>query len=210
VNLCRFIDKVKRLDNDLQFRSFFSLQPYQLHSFTAMSDRSLIDGFLKGDNQSYKTIKEWIVVVIRSSSKAPGISADDIESDTIYKLLTNLRGGQFRFESSLKTYVQKITRFTLIDALRRNRGIPDGQEVVETAVDPDNFSDALETKEKMVIYQRIHSLMAPDCRDLWRMVFQDELPYAQVAKLLNIGVGAVKTRFHRCKEKAIEIRKKIT
>jgi len=176
-----------------------------------MSDRSLIDGFLKGDSQSYKTIKEWIVVVIRTRAWAPGISADDVESDTVVKLLTNLREGQFRFESSLKTYVQRITRYTLIDVVRRNlRNRQDGQELVEAAADPDDFRDAFEDEEELVLYQRVLSLIGPECRSLWKMIFDDELPHARIADSLHISVAAVKTRVHRCKEKAIEIRKKIT
>ncbi len=176
-----------------------------------MSDRSLIDGFLEGDRQSHKTIQEWIVVVIRAGSWAPGVSADDITSDTVYKLLTNLRDGQFRFESSLKTYVQKITRFTIIDAVRRNRRAHQGgQDLVESAPDPDNFSEAFDDREERALYERILSLIGPDCRAMWKMIFHDELPYAEIAESLKISVGAVKTRVLRCKEKAIEIRKRIS
>jgi len=176
-----------------------------------MTDRELIDGFLKGDNQHYKAIHEWIALVIRSRSWVPGISEDDLASDTIYKLLTNFRDRQFRFESSLKTYVQKITRFTIIDAVRRNRRTHHGgQDLVDTAPDPDSFLDAFQDDEELALYQRIVSLIGPECRSMWQLIFHNELPYAEIAKSLHISVGAVKTRVLRCKEKAIEIRKRIT
>jgi RNA polymerase sigma factor (sigma-70 family) len=176
-----------------------------------MSDRELIAGFLEGDSRACATIQEWITVVVRSRSWNQGSLADEIVSDTTFKLLTNLRDGQFRFESSLKTYVQRIARFTIIDASRRNRWTqPDGNEIVDSAPDPVDLSKEYEKKEQWAIYQRIVALIGLECRAMWKMIFYDELPYSQIAKTLNISVGAVKTRVLRCKEKAIEIRKKIT
>jgi RNA polymerase sigma factor (sigma-70 family) len=175
-----------------------------------LSDRDLIDGFLRGDKPAHQTIREWVDIVIRSAPLNSSVSYEDVEADVIEKLLGNFRGGRFRFESSLKTYVQKVTKFTIIDAGRRCRRLQtDLEDVMDEVADPDQFIELFERKEEYAIYLRVYDLIGEDCRRLWKMLFQEELPSAEIAKRIGITLGTLKTRTFRCKEKAIELVKKI-
>jgi RNA polymerase sigma factor (sigma-70 family) len=141
----------------------------------------------------------------------PSISCEDISSDTIEKLLYIFRDGTFRSESSLKTYVQKITKFTMIDAMRRRRRIQnDSQEILDEAVDPDSFTEVFERAEEYALYRRMYDLIPMECRNLWKMLFHEELSQAEAAERIGITGGALKTRVFRCKERAREIIRRIS
>ena len=64
-------------------------------------------------------MREWTSSIIRSHLWDNRVTPEDVQSDTVVKLLLNLREESFRLESSLKTYVQRITLYTLVDAIRR-------------------------------------------------------------------------------------------
>ena len=174
-----------------------------------MSDREIIEGFLKGDPRIYEIVREWICIVLRSARYGSSLSEEDIAADTIAKLLTNLRENNFRFDSALKTYVQRITRYTLIDALRSSRFTKTNQALVEETVDPSDQLAEFEDREEQELFALIMEKMDRKCTNLWRMIFHEELPYRKIAEKLNITEGAVKTRVLRCKEKAMELGKKM-
>ncbi|HEY6191109.1 MAG TPA: sigma-70 family RNA polymerase sigma factor [Bacteroidota bacterium] len=175
-----------------------------------MSDSSIIEGFLKGRTQDYTLVVSWIKDVVHARVWVSGIEPDDIISDTTNKLLVNLRSKLFRFESSLKTYVQKIARFTLIDAVRRNRNAP--AHIPKESLEPTDGTNpheiAVENEEAM-IFRRILGSIDEKCRELWKMVFQDCLNYKEIARRLAISENAVKTRVFRCKETGIKLMKKM-
>lgn len=180
-------------------------------TYGAMSDREIIDGFLKGDPQSHSMVEEWINSVLRASSGNPGVSSQDIARDTIEKLFRNLCEGKFRFDASLKTYVQRIARYTMIDEMRGKRFTrTDNNFTIDGARDPGDLFKVFEDDEELRLFRRIVNRMDEGCRNLWRLIFHEELPYREVAAQLNISEGAVKTRVLRCKQKAIEIRKDLT
>ena len=66
------------------------------------------------------------------------------------------------------------------------------------------------TKEERKTLWRVYRLMSADCRRLWKMIFWDNLSYSQIAERVGIKEGTVKSRFARCKEKAILLRRKLT
>lgn len=176
-----------------------------------LNDRQIIRGFLEGNEEEYRIIVGWIDEVIRTCLWNDGILPQEVVSDTSYKLLTNFRSDQFKYNSSLKTYVQRITRFTIIDAVRnRRRAVSLQQQQIDP---PDDASDPLqimETDEEQHLFDRIVDLLDEKCRKLWILIFDERKNYRQIAEQLRISEGAVKTRMFRCKEEAIAIRKRIT
>ena len=175
-----------------------------------MSDEEIIRGYLEGNTKDYGVIVGWIREVVNTTLWVEGVAADDIISDTTYKLLVNFRAYRFKYQSSLKTYVQKITRFTIIDTIRshkRAREYLSGNNL--QPLENKSPLDIFEDEEEVTIFNRIFSLINEQCRQLWEMIFHDLLSYKEIAKKLNISEAAVKTKAFRCKEEAIEIRKKI-
>ncbi len=92
-----------------------------------VTDKERIRGFLEGSTQEYREILGWITTVVRSRLWEDRVAPDDVIGDTLMKLLLTFREDSFRLESSLKTHVQRITLYTLIDAARRQkRFVADG------------------------------------------------------------------------------------
>jgi RNA polymerase sigma factor (sigma-70 family) len=175
-----------------------------------VSDTELIERFLKGDPGAVRTIQDWVREVVQARVWIRGVSAEDIASDTMLKLLLALREDKFRFESSLKTYAQRIARFTIVDSIRNHRrALEYARQAAYEEKGTSDPEDPFESAEEFTLFQRVMSLAGDECRALWGMIFQESLDYSEIARKLKISVGAVKTRVFRCKKKAIDIGKKL-
>jgi len=175
-----------------------------------MKDSTLIVSFLGGTPTAIKIITDWIRAVVFHSNWHDYENAEDVVSDTVYKILNLLRADKFRGESSLKVYVSRIARYTVIDAIRRERR---AREIVVENVEQPREIDSPETEyleaEKWSIFQRIFDLIDEKCRHLWKLIFVERLSYAAIAIREKSSENAVKVRAFRCREKAISIRDKI-
>ena len=172
-------------------------------------DKKIAEGFLAGKREEYCIVSDWISQVVKFRNWGLDKYHDDIMQDVLLKLYDNLRENRFQFRSSLKTYVYKIAKFTCIDYLRKYSSMQQKEvELTETRSN-DNLEEKAERKERKEIFWRIYRLMPEECQKLWNMIFFENLSYSQIAQKLRIKEGTVKSRFFRCKEKAIEIRKKL-
>jgi len=172
-------------------------------------DRKIIQGFLAGRKEDYQTITRWISGVVRLGSWGLGRYSDDIIQDALLKLYINLKENRFQFRSGLKTYVYQISKFTCIDYLRKHSSKEQKEvRLVENrTIDP---REDEKRKEQEEFFWRIYNLTSEECRHLWQMIFWENLSYSQIAQKLNLKGGTIKSRFARCKEKAIWLRKKLT
>ena len=176
-----------------------------------MTDQELIQGFLKGGKQEYKQVVSWITEVVRSKLWAERVTSDDVIADTTMKLLLNLREDSFRIESSVKTYVQRIALYTLVDASRREKKFnSDPVDDDFAATDTANPHEKLEHDEEAEIFERIVGMMPEKCRHLWEMAFGDKLECKEIGNKLGMSEGAVRTTLSRCKDRASELYKKLT
>jgi RNA polymerase sigma factor (sigma-70 family) len=175
-----------------------------------LSDQDVIEGFLAGKSKPYAIVSDWIKAVVNYLAHHERLSADDIIGDTLEKLIRLFREEAFKGESSLKTYVQRITKYTIVDAARRTvvtrtDPIPDNFDVAADG-DPEVLAEEAETK---TIYQRMLERISAGCRDIWKKIFVEEKTYKQIAAELGISEGAVKVRVFRCKDEATKIVEKL-
>lgn len=128
--------------------------------------------------------------------------------DVLLKVYVSLKESKFQFKSSLKTYVYRIAKFTCIDYLRRYSS-KEKKEVELLQIGALDPQEDQQEQNQADTFWRIHRLISQECRELWEMIFWQNLPYTQIAKKLDISEGTVKSRFFRCKEKAIQLKKKL-
>ena len=175
------------------------------------SESGTIQGFIDGEEAAHGTVSEWIRSVVSARLWVEGVSAEDVVSDTILKLLLNFRAGRFRNESSLKTYIQRITRFTIINAVRRHEAEQRClQALQDDAPGGKTPAELTEEKEQARIFSRIFSLIDERCKEIWHLIFKEGLTYREIGRRTGVSEGAVRTRVFRCKEEAIEIRQRIS
>jgi RNA polymerase sigma factor (sigma-70 family) len=176
-----------------------------------LRDQNIIEGFLAGGKAEYEILVQWIEELTRIKLHIKSVSSEEIVSETMYKLLNTFRSDSFQLREKLKSYVQAVAAYTIIDHVRfrqRYTELPEGEDF--DPPDPSRIEEDVHTKEEQVIASRIFALMSEECRKLWHLRFVDDLDYREIGARLGLTEGTVKVRFHRCKKQAIAIREKIT
>jgi RNA polymerase sigma-70 factor (ECF subfamily) len=166
-------------------------------------DATVIKGFLAGEKWACAQIDHWILSVLRSRHWNLATHHEDIHQDVLVRLVEALSG--FEGRSSLKTYVCRIAMYTSIDVYRRERRLTFLSEPIDELDIPDPAPGPLkqlEAVERKEILKRLVMRASAECRDLWRMVYFERLPYHRIAGRMGVEVGTVKSRASRCREKA--------
>jgi RNA polymerase sigma-70 factor (ECF subfamily) len=171
----------------------------------------LVRGFIQGEKKAYSRVDGWITQVVRNGRWNLGADTQDIAQDIRLILIENLQNDKFQYRSSLKTYVWRVAKYTCIDHLRCRRQLLSMDEKEIELEDPGKDpSEELNEKERKEIFIGIFRCLPQHCRDLWRMIWEEKLSYQQIAERLQISEGTVKSRVARCKERAIELGRKIS
>jgi RNA polymerase sigma factor (sigma-70 family) len=171
-----------------------------------MTDKDIIDGFLDGQKPALEAIARWIRSVVIHSAWRGSIWQEDVVSDALYRALIALRAGRFRSECTLQTYISRITRFTIIDWVRRQRRFDDHIRNLEPATgDYYSVEVAFEQARQREVLEHVWEHIDERCRRIWTMIFEERLGYAAVAEREGATAGAVKTWMFRCKEKATQL-----
>jgi RNA polymerase sigma-70 factor (ECF subfamily) len=139
--------------------------------------------------------------------------AEDVAQDTFLKLWRSLP--QYRGDAqSLYSYVLRICRNAALDVLRRRKRAPlplvytdeDGEEtpmdVPDTEPTPDE--DYIRNAEAAQVRAAVDAL-PPDMRRMIYLRHMANADYAEIAELLGIPEGTVKSRLHRARKKLCEI-----
>jgi RNA polymerase sigma factor (sigma-70 family) len=175
-----------------------------------MTDSELAQRFIEGDAEAARTITGWISAVAHHTAWGQPDLAEDGASDATLRVLNQLREGRYRGLSSLKTYVSRVARYTMIDLLRHQRRTRD--LVTDENVDrppSSNPESELLKKEEAYLFGRILGLIDEKCRRLWERIFAERLSYREIAASEGVTNTTIKMRAYHCKESAIEIRRKL-
>ncbi|MGZ3856284.1 MAG: RNA polymerase sigma factor [Bacteriovorax sp.] len=140
--------------------------------------------------------------------------AEEIMQETFIKVLD--KRDSFRFESKLKTWIWTIAKNTLRDHWRsvdhkmRHSFDPltsdSGEEVIESPLDS-QLALLLEKTTRQELGFCIDQL-PPDQKEIVLLHVQAELSNQEIADLMNISLGAVKSILFRTKDKLAECMKR--
>jgi len=162
-------------------------------------------GYLAGETAAFAEVDRWVRSDLRRSYPRLGGELDDLCQTVHEKLLRELREGRFRGDSTLRTYVARITHYTAIDRLRelyRERALVTefGAEQAEATENP---YEGLEEPDEGRMLHRVLLALPAGCRELWRLVLVEKLSYAEIGQRLAIPPGTVKSRMWHCRRKAM-------
>ncbi|MBK7092967.1 MAG: sigma-70 family RNA polymerase sigma factor [bacterium] len=166
--------------------------------------------YVAGQTDVYRQVDNWINQVTRLSIWHFVEETEDTNSVVHLKLFSSLKASKFRGESTFRTYVQRIARYTCIDQVRSQR--------VQRDADPEDLPVPSESEapdiihERSVeyqIFQKIFRSIDPECQKLWRMVFSESLNYKEIGGKLGLPEGTVKRKVHECKKTAMEMKEKL-
>jgi RNA polymerase sigma factor (sigma-70 family) len=124
--------------------------------------------------------------------------ADDLAQETFIKAYRSL--GQFRGDSSFRTWLHRIAYRSFLSEVRRNE--PDSEEIEEHhAVS----GDANEAKAFMDDFERAMLRLSPAQRDAVHFALQRGFSHPEIADIMGLPIGTVKTHVLRGRQKLQEL-----
>jgi RNA polymerase sigma-70 factor (ECF subfamily) len=117
------------------------------------------------------------------------VVADDLAQDTFIRVLR--LGRTFRERSRFTTWLYRVARNVCLDHVKRVRRIAvvDGQAF---EADVANGNDA-----RLHLLERALTMLAPERREAIVLSRFHDLPYEELAEVLNCSAGAARVRVHR-------------
>jgi RNA polymerase sigma-70 factor (ECF subfamily) len=164
-------------------------------------DTLLVEGFLAGRPEVVQKVDRWVRAVVDNRNWGLSYQREDILQEVRKRLFENLVNRRFQGDSSLKTYAVQVARYTCIEFLRgkiRAAALDvEGFEFQDSRPNPEQDLAATENEERAA---RALAALPDGCRELFEMIFNQKLPYPEIARRLGVAPGTVKSRAWRCRD----------
>ena len=126
----------------------------------------------------------------------------DLAHDVLHEAYVRVLDGRARYraESSFKTWLFGVIRLVALEVRRR-----DERRSVENSADPavdppmDLASGSLEQVELVARLDDALTGLSRRQREIMHLVFYQSLTVAEAARVMEVGVGAARTHYHRAK-----------
>ena len=107
----------------------------------------------------------------------------------------------FRGDAKFSTWLYRLTTNAAIDVMRlekRHQTVGDG-EMVDLADDADSPQETVERTEQQEAVQKALATLSEEYREVLLLRYMEELDYAEIADVLQLPSGTVKSRINRAK-----------
>jgi RNA polymerase sigma-70 factor (ECF subfamily) len=170
-------------------------------------DAELVTRWQAGDASAFEAlVRRHEQPVFRLALRMLGNreEAEDVAQEALLSL--HRHGHRFRRESRFSTFVYRVTanaalnrRRTLGRSRARERLLAERESGYDPSPTPRNPADALVGAEAQTRVQEALQQLSPDLR-LAVVLFDIEgLPYGEIARVLEVPEGTVKSRIHRAR-----------
>ena len=176
-----------------------------------MSEEQLIRRAQQGDNSAFEELlllhqKKVYNLCLRMSANPD--DALDLSQEAFLRAWRSL--GQYQFEASFSTWLFRLTSNICIDFLRRKKrrqetslteSYDDSDEGAELSVpdaQPGPEQQAI-TNETKIELARAMEQLSPEHREILQLRVIEDLQYEQIADILGVRVGTVKSRLARAR-----------
>ena len=173
---------------------------------------ALIGRVLGGDINAYELIiKEYEKKVYNLALRYMKNHDDalDVSQDVFLQVYQNL--SQFRGDAQFSTWIYRVTYNKCVDALRKNQKIRknvamsiDDENFFETASGKESLEQNYECRETLSAVMSIIDTLPDEQKDVVLLRYIKDLSYAQIAQVLDIAEGTVKSRLNRARLKIKE------
>ncbi len=124
--------------------------------------------------------------------------AEDITSETFVRAWA--KKTDFRTET-LKAYLLKIARNAYLERLRKKRRLT---ELEDVHIDPSPGPyEQVESNQELTRITKLLQGLPENDRAAFVMRVQHELPYAEIARVLELSLAAVKVKIHRVRKRIL-------
>ena len=170
-------------------------------------DQTLIESVAGGDKQALEQLfTRHSARIYRFVLRITGNAAlsEDIVSEVFLEVWR--RPDRFEGKAQVSTWMFAIARNKALQALRSRWQKPSDEdgaaEVVESADDPDA---AVHEKSRSIVLRKCLSRLSPIQREIVDLVYYHEKSVAEVAQIVGIPAGTVKTRMFRARSRIAEL-----
>ena len=165
--------------------------------------KKYLDSIRNNDVKVIEDISRIIEITAKKWTWLDHGAIDDITQDCFLKLINNLQNNKFKGESTLKTYIYSLTRYTCLDYYKskvRRKTVPVEDEILIDS--SPNADKSLEEVEKRKMARKILMALPAECRKIWYLVFFKKRNYRQTAEKFGISEGSIKRKMWECRQKA--------
>jgi RNA polymerase sigma-70 factor, ECF subfamily len=163
-----------------------------------LTDEELLQRIGAGDEMAFKELFERYQVrlynfILRTVGE--DMAAEDVFQETFIRIAR--KAFTFQPRARAVTWIYRIAYNLSIDSIRRNRHMADFEEVTEElpGTDGEPFSLALMQSQRAMLVDALGLLSAPH-RAVVMLSVVEERSHQEIADMLDIPVGTVKSRLH--------------
>jgi RNA polymerase sigma-70 factor, ECF subfamily len=168
----------------------------------------------QGDLKAFETIyRESSSFVYNVAFRVVGRKEDAEEVVQEVFLTVHHKLKDFRFESSFKTWIYRVTVNQAINMAKKTAKTRDKMTAYDEEVHPIPVAADIETKiekehnEELV--EELLSAVNPDQRACVVLCNIEGLSYEEIAKTLKININTVRSRLKRAREKMLSLKKQV-
>ena len=167
-----------------------------------MNEILLISRARGGDREAFgELVEQYRDNVYRLAYRMCGnaYDADEAAQEAFvaaWRALPNFRG-----DAKFSTWLYRLTTNAAIDVMRREKRhqtVGDG-EMIEVADDADSPQETVERTEQQEAVQEALATLSEEYREVLLLRYMEELDYAEIAEVLQLPSGTVKSRINRAK-----------
>ncbi len=183
--------------------------PAEMDASSVDPDQTLIDLTLRGELHAFEQLVErHRDVVFRVATRIVGPEdAEDVSQDAFLRAYHRL--DRFKATAPFRSWLLQIAQNAALDTLARRRRHPaETSQEPDASPDPDPRRQPVSELERRERRQRLElklRLLRPDYRSLLVLRDLEELPYEEIAQVLEVPLGTVKGRLHRARAELIEV-----
>ena len=166
---------------------------------------SIITDAKKGDNKSFELLIEEYKLYIYKTAKSILKNEDDVcdvIQETLISIYNNLKS--LSDENYFKTWAIRITINKCYDLIRKNESNNKKNEIMKQKINIVNSNDNSNEIEKIDLENALLAL-DDDLRLVTVLYYYDDISVSDIANILKIPKGTIKSRLSRARKKLYEI-----
>ena len=159
-----------------------------------------------GDNEAFTMLIEEFKLPMYKTAKAILKDEDDVcdaVQDALISIYRNL--GSLKNDDYLKTWIIRITINKCYDLITKRNS--NNKKIVEMQSEFNEVTYSTENQETKTDLERALSLIDNDLKIVTVLYYYDDIPVKDIADIMGIPVGTVKSKLSRAREKLYEILK---
>jgi RNA polymerase sigma-70 factor (ECF subfamily) len=163
----------------------------------------VLDHISLNSNEFISELRCIVESILRKWGQGDPDSIHDIAQDCFIKITESLKAGKFKGESSFKTYIYAVARYTCVDHYKSCKASEHVDIEKITVADPAaSGEEILISRDERRVACRVLLNLPRECRKLWRAIYYGRRNYKQAADLLGLKEGTVKRKMWECRQLA--------